>query len=140
MKKMLFFALFALSYTINAQNHSDLWLKIDEIRRTKFPETYQYKLDEKNFSSSFLTVTIDIDDKFVNGTTLDQKSLADIAGIGYILPTEKELLSIYGTSAGNGVILIYTHSYANANPKVRDFFKITFPAPELPENKNKKKK
>ncbi|MDX1903901.1 MAG: hypothetical protein SFU27_07060 [Thermonemataceae bacterium] len=147
MKKIILIAAIYLSFVANsyAQTHSDLWHKIDSLKQALYPEQYNnpiHTYSKYGLHTNHPCIVIDGSKAWSNKKSnyiLDEYNLGQIAGINYFPIGDPTARAIYG-NLGVGTILIYTHAYANAHPTIRREFKITFPAPELPENKNKKKK
>ncbi|MDX1903066.1 MAG: hypothetical protein SFU27_02810 [Thermonemataceae bacterium] len=159
MKKILLF-IFVVFISIQTQaQNSNLWYKIQEIRQQHFPETINYathsvtKYDATqsygHFINAFNTPMIVIDDNMVSYSgvanseqvalnKINSYNLSQIAGITYYTKNDP-ILSVYGASGANGVILIYTHEYLVANPLTRNAFKISFETGQI-GNKQKKGK
>ena len=160
MKKiLLFLSVVFISIQAQAQN-STLWHKIQEIRQQYFSETINHathsitKYDATqsygHHINTFNTPMIVIDDNMVSysGMTdseqvalnkINSYSLSQIAGITYYTKNDP-ILSIYGASGVNGVILIYTHEYLVSNPLTRNAFKISFENGQIGNKQKKGKK
>ncbi|MDX1902663.1 MAG: hypothetical protein SFU27_00780, partial [Thermonemataceae bacterium] len=113
---VLYIALLANSY---AQTHSDLWYKIDSLKRALYVAHTNNPIHVIN---KYGLITnhpfIGIDDKIAwknmeRNVILDNYNLSQIAGIIYYLPGDSLGRYLY---PGSGGIEIYTHTYANANP------------------------
>jgi hypothetical protein len=158
MKKILLLAC-VVFFSIQAQN-STLWDKIQEIRGQYFSETINHathsvtKYDATqsygHHINTFNTPMIVIDDNMVsyNGMTdseqvalnkINSYNLSQIAGITYYTKNDP-ILSVYGASGVNGVILIYTHEYLVLNPLTRNAFKISFENGQIGNKQKKGKK
>jgi hypothetical protein len=136
MKKIFFISLFLLFTTkAYSQQHSTLWLKIQQIREEKFPETSSILLDTRipvgKYGNLYATPVIQIDNNPTTNNKIGSLSLSQIAGIDYIKCETEECniktAAIYGKASAHGLILVYTKTYTLANPSIASTFKYVFP-------------
>jgi hypothetical protein len=134
MKKVYFLLLFLLiTLKAHSQQNSTLWLKIQQIREQKFPETVNIPLGTitpfGKYGGYPATVSIYIDNqRKYQHSGINVFSLSQIAGIDYVdgnssNETKAMDAAIYGSSATNGLILVYTKTYTLANPSIASTFK-----------------
>jgi hypothetical protein len=123
-KNILTLAFIVASFLANAQQHSDLWQKVDDIRKEKFAESYYNPItivDGYGFSYANVPL-ITIDDKIAfknlaDFPFLDQYTLSQVAKIDYWGKESKNYI-IFGGNGYDGIIFIYTKQYLNDNPNL----------------------
>ena len=132
MKHLLILIFLLSGLNVIAQNHSDLWHKVEEIKRTVYPDSYNNPiLITGKYGKKNNQPLVTLDDEFLckneeDCLKLDIYTLSQIAGIGYLPANDINVASTHGMVAISGVINIYTKTYTNQNPSIRRKFKISF--------------
>jgi hypothetical protein len=125
MKKYILTLSFVMvSFLANAQQHSDLWQKVNDIRKEKFAQSYYNPVSYSDNYGFYYTNTplISIDDKitFKNYSSLsilDGYTLSQVAKIDY-MGIQSKFWRFFGTNGLDGIIFIYTKKYLADNPNL----------------------